>query len=1066
MRVHIDYNEPKYAQSAAEILRRQDNAEPEANITSAVRNFLTLTGLVKDEDIVEENPPAQGSRRAVDLTALDTFIEFKRRIGSTGGFNPNPEYVQQLDDYLAQSEKAGRVRMGVLTDGKHWLLRWPGAGPVNITAPYAFTLEDSDRWITLYEWLRDNALSAEENKQPSRSTIAEHFGPNSPSYQRDIAALKALYDQHADSNTIKVKKQLWQSLLLAALGEIAGTHTQLDDLFARHTYLSAVTGMVVQASFGSDLYRLADTDPADLLQGRDFRNKTGLQGVVESDFFTWPIEVEGGLPLLKAIAHRVARVDWQQAPTDVAAILYETVIPPDERRQLGEYYTPAWLARTIVKEVVTKPLEQTVLDPTCGSGTFVAEAVTHFIEAAKDTTLDPKEVLEWLRFSVSGIDVHPVAVHLARAAWVLAAQPAIQAAVEDGFAANITVPIYLGDALQLRFRTGDLFAQREVTVQVEDEQNTELVFPVSLVEDAETFDALMGDIAEAIENGSDPSLSLDDHSLSDPVERQTLQKTIATMQGLHSEGRNHIWAYYSRNLVRPVALSRGKVDVIIGNPPWLSYRNTASTLRAELERQSKELYGIWTGGRYATHQDVAGLFFARSVDLYLKAGGVIGMVMPHSTLQTGQHAKWRTGLWRAKRHAGSSQPIPTHRIGGRRSSGGGGGNLTSDRDLAVDFGYKTAWDLEGLEPNTFFPVPASVVFARKAGENATATPLPSEVERWLGEAGATDVRRTQATITDASVDGVSPYGGYSRNGATIFPRRLFFVEETGNPAIIQAGQTVTVNPRRGSQDKEPWRNLDLAAITGQTIDTQHVFDVHLGETLVPYATLDPLKAVLPLKPTDTGLPADNKGVGGVRLGGLGQRMRDRWQTASRLWEENKAAVNKLRLLERLDYYGNLSAQLEWQRNPGDRPVRVVYNSSGAPTAALIQGNDSLVDYTLFWMVCSDIQEANYLLAIINSQALYEAVAPLMPKGQFGARHLQKHLWKLPIPEFDHDEPLHIAVSEAGGVARVGAAEQLAQLRAARGDNVSVIIARRELRKWLRESAEGRAVETRVQALLS
>ena len=356
--------------------------------------------------------------------------------------------------------------------------------------------------------------------------------------------------------------------------------------------------------------------------------------------------------------------------------------------------------------------------------------------------------------------------------------------------------------------------------------------------------------------------------------------------------------------------------MIIGNPPWLSYRNTASTLRAELERQSKELYGIWTGGRYATHQDVAGLFFARSVDLYLKAGGVIGMVMPHSTLQTGQHAKWRTGLWRAKRHAGSSQPIPTHRIGGRRSSGGGGGNLTSDRDLAVDFGYKTAWDLEGLEPNTFFPVPASVVFARKAGENATATPLPSEVERWLGEAGATDVRRTQATITDASVDGVSPYGGYSRNGATIFPRRLFFVEETGNPAIIQAGQTVTVNPRRGSQDKEPWRNLDLAAITGQTIDTQHVFDVHLGETLVPYATLDPLKAVLPLKPTDTGLPADNKGVGGVRLGGLGQRMRDRWQTASRLWEENKAAVNKLRLLERLDYYGNLSAQLEWQRNPG------------------------------------------------------------------------------------------------------------------------------------------------------
>ena len=35
----IDYNDPQYAQSAAEILRRHDNGEPEANITSAVRDY-------------------------------------------------------------------------------------------------------------------------------------------------------------------------------------------------------------------------------------------------------------------------------------------------------------------------------------------------------------------------------------------------------------------------------------------------------------------------------------------------------------------------------------------------------------------------------------------------------------------------------------------------------------------------------------------------------------------------------------------------------------------------------------------------------------------------------------------------------------------------------------------------------------------------------------------------------------------------------------------------------------------------------------------------------------------
>ena len=374
MATHLDYGNPKCAEAAREILRRHEAYEAEANITSAVRDFLVATELVKSEEIVEEVSPALGSRRAVDLAALDTFIEFKRRIGSTSGFDPNPEFVQQLDDYLAESQEGRRVRMGILTDGKHWLLRWPNAGPVRATPPYAFTFQDPERWPLLYEWLRDNALSAEVDVVPSRESIAKHFGPDSPHYERDIAAFKALYDGYADANTIRVKRELWEKLLTAALGEIAFTPDSMDGLFVRHTYLTAVVGMVVQASFGIDIYAMADAEPADLLLGRDFRSKTGLQGVVESDFFAWPTEV-GGLPMLRTLARRVARFDWKSSPNDVAAILYETVIPPEERRQLGEYYTPDWLARAIVREVVTEPLGQDVLDPACGSGTFVAEAV-------------------------------------------------------------------------------------------------------------------------------------------------------------------------------------------------------------------------------------------------------------------------------------------------------------------------------------------------------------------------------------------------------------------------------------------------------------------------------------------------------------------------------------------------------------------------------------------------------------------------------------------------------------------------------------------------------------------
>ena len=927
--------------------------------------------------------------------------------------------------------------MGVLTDGRRWLLRWPGAGEVKLTRPYAFTLDSADRWFLLYEWLRDEALVSLENITPDAAGIAGHFGPGSPSYQRDIAALKTLYGNNAGLETIRVKRQLWHDLLRTALGEIAGSPEEMDDLFIRHTYLGAVIGMVVQASFGIDIRRLAVTDPADLLQGRELHRATGLQGVLESDFFAWPSEV-GGNPLLQTLGRRVARFNWTAAPPDIAATLYETVIPPEERRQLGEYYTPTWLARAMVQELVTDPLRQRVLDPACGSGTFVAEAVAHFIAAAEQTNWEPKEVLNRLRDAVTGIDVHPVAVHLARAAWTLAARPAISAAGEAGFDASLSIPVYLGDALQLRFRTGDMFAEREITIQAQDEENTQLVFPVSLVERAENFDALMGDIAEYIEAGDDPFLALDDNHITDPGERKTIGDTIAAMQRLHAQGRDHIWAYYTRNMVRPVALSRAKVDVVIGNPPWLNYNQTADILRAGLQSLSRDRYDIWAGGRYATHQDVAGLFFARSVDLYLKDGGVIGFVLPHSALQAGQYSKWRSGRWRAR---------------------------TSGQSVHVDFTLKPAWDLERLDPNTFFPVPASVAFAQKCPPDTMGKPLAGAVERWRGQAGAADVHRESAGITDTGAVGDSPYAALSRQGASIVPRCLFFVNETTNTAIVQAGQTVTVNPRRGAQDKAPWKGLDLTALTSQTVEKAHLFDVHLGETIAPYVTLEPLQALLPLKQGDATVPTDNNGPGGIRLGGLERRMRERWQTVSRLWGENKAPTNKLDLLGQIDYLHKLSSQLEWRQDSGTRRVRIVYTTSGEPTAALLGVNDAIVDHVLYWITCEDDQEANYLLAIINSDSLYESVQSLMPKGQFGARHLHKHLWKLPIPEFDPENKLHISISKAGERAAAGAARKLEQLREERGEKLTVTIARRELRKWLRSSPEGAEVEAAVAALL-
>ncbi len=539
MGTHLDISNPAYRAAAEAILRRHDNFEAEANITSAARDFFILTGLARSDEIVEENPPSDESRRAVDLTALDTFVEFKRRIGTSGGFNPDPANVKQLDDYLEQSKEAGKgIRMGILTDGKHWLLRWPEAGAARTTRPYGFVLESAEQWLPLYEWLRDSALQSPEGIAADRGNVAQYLGPGSPAYQRDIDTLARLYADAADYETIKVKRRLWENLLRAALGEIAQEPEEMDDLFIRHTYLSLVIGMAVQASFGIDLRQAAENDPSDLLQGRRFRDATGLSGIIESDFFAWPDEV-GGEGLIKALARRIARFDWPEAPPDIAAALYETVIPPEERRTLGEYYTPAWLARAMARELIDDPLHQRALDPACGSGTFIAEAVSHFLEAAEAARLEPKELLDRLRAAVTGIDAHPVAVHLARAAWVMAARPAIDAAARAGYDASGSAPVYLGDALQLRFNAGDMFAGQEVRIRVEDD-NADLAFPISLVERADTFDPLMSQVAADIERGDDPTLALDDHGVMDPHERRTLTDTIATLQRLHDEGRNHI----------------------------------------------------------------------------------------------------------------------------------------------------------------------------------------------------------------------------------------------------------------------------------------------------------------------------------------------------------------------------------------------------------------------------------------------------------------------------------------------------------------------------------------------
>ena len=127
---------------------------------------------------------------------------------------------------------------------------------------------------------------------------------------------------------------------------------------------------------------------------------------------------------------------------------------------------------------------------------------------------------------------------------------------------------------------------------------------------------------------------------------------------------------------------------------------------------------------------------------------------------------------------------------------------------------------------------------------------------------------------------------------------------------------------------------------------------------------------------------------------------------------------------------------------------------------MLRERAAVVDTTLYWIPCESELEAAYLLAIINSDVSRRR-GPLMPKGQWGARHLHKHLWNLPIPRFDPGDALHLEVAAAGDAAAEGAAQQLDGR-----DALTSATARKLLRQWLADSPEGREVERAVGALLA
>ena len=341
------------------LLDRHRLGASENDIRSAFRDFLVRTGIASDEnEIVTETRPASDSRNKVDLYIRNTYVEFKRSLIKSGVIDP--EAIAQLDGYILENAKAGNgIQNGILTDGQNYLKRSVGDDILPIVTESRHEVFDRpDQGNRLYEYLGRIVDTQAENITPDAVMLTKYFGLESDVFKTATALLTDSHRNNRDQPTVAVKRKLWRELLQVAIGQNSVDDAEENDwLFVRHTYLTALVGIIVQAHFGIDIPHYANTEPGNLLSGEILRQQTGLKGITESDLFAWPLEA-GEYSYLGVIARQVEKFnwDWRQNADGLAATLYQNTISQEERKRMGEYYTPRWLAiQAITEEMITDP---------------------------------------------------------------------------------------------------------------------------------------------------------------------------------------------------------------------------------------------------------------------------------------------------------------------------------------------------------------------------------------------------------------------------------------------------------------------------------------------------------------------------------------------------------------------------------------------------------------------------------------------------------------------------------------------------------------------------------------
>jgi type I restriction-modification system DNA methylase subunit len=453
-----------------------------------LRNLIDKITLGAEKTVVNIPRKEKLHKGSADTLYNNIIIEFENNLKQT-----LEHAKEQLAGYLLSQLRSGEGYNFTLiaTDCITWKVFSPDVSQLdkieqlkehelilNEVKSSSFVLSERNA-EDFYYWI-DRFLFKEEKQKATLKRIEEAFGYQSHIFIESFRELQKWFQEAKKFGEVQVSYDQWEKFLSIAYGSF----DVRDSVFLIHTYLSVFSKMLAYSIVSNDDY-IDDDELEGILVGTIF-HKYNIRNFVDNDFFHWVTSGRSFNNLKKVfrlIAQEISHFDFENVDEDVLKGVYQELIDIDTRHSLGEYYTPDWLCERIVKEFEFKKTDK-ILDPACGSGSFLRAAIHRIRE------LNPSLTVEDLNEQIYGIDIHPLSVQIAKTTLLLSIGKEITKANKP-----IQLNVILANTILAPKGVKDLFGN-EFILNI-DKENYQLT--TEILEDVKLFDEALGicdDLAE------------------------------------------------------------------------------------------------------------------------------------------------------------------------------------------------------------------------------------------------------------------------------------------------------------------------------------------------------------------------------------------------------------------------------------------------------------------------------------------------------------------------------------------------------------------------------------------